>query len=140
MNFEDESYVRLYTRDTASWRLLGWEGQTVLMHMLRDRFDRAGVFDCDGHKPSRAVTAVTGLPQEVVERGLASLLTEKVWIEQDGRLVWPKFVSAQTCKRADRLRQQESRRNRRDRALEPITEQPPGMSHGVTDGHDESQQ
>lgn len=117
MNYEDESYVRLYTRDTASWRLLGWEGQTVLMHMLRDRFDRAGVFNCDGHSASRAVTAVTGLPADLVDRGLAAVLAEKIWVEQEGKLVWPKFVKAQTCRKADRIRQQESRKNRLESAL-----------------------
>lgn len=140
MNFEDESYVRLYTRDTASWKLLGWEGQTVLMHMLRDRFDRAGVFDCNGHSASRAVTAVTGLPEEVVERGLASLLTSKVWIEQAGALVWPKFVAAQTCKRADRLRQQESRRSRRDLAMVKNPQETPVVSQPVTAGHESHNQ
>lgn len=136
MNFEDESYVRLYTRDTASWKLLGWEGQTVLMHMLRDRFDRAGVFDCHGYVPSQAVTAVTGLPADVVERGLASLLASKVWIEQSGALVWPKFVAAQTCKRADRLRQQESRRNRRDAAMVNPPDKNEDLSPPVTGGHE----
>lgn len=128
--------MRLYTRDTASWKLLGWEGQTVLMHMLRDRFDRAGVFDCNGHSASQAVTAVTGLPAEVVERGLLSLLTSKVWIEKHGALVWPKFVAAQTCKRADRLRQQESRRKRRDAAMVNPPQETGDLSRPVTDGHE----
>jgi hypothetical protein len=135
MNFEDEPYVRLYTTDTASWSLLGWEGQTVLMHMLRGRFDRAGVFDCGRHEPSRAVTGVTRLPPEIVERGLAALLNEGTWVVNGNLLVWPNFVHAQTCARSDRLRQAESRKNRRNSALAVIEVE----SQNVTDCHDESQ-
>ena len=59
MNFEDEDYVRLYTRDTVTWELLGWEGHCVLTLMLRGKFDRAGVFVTGSHDLSRAVTAAT---------------------------------------------------------------------------------
>ena len=136
MNFEDESYVRLYTRDTATWNLLGWEGQTVLLHMLRDKFDRAGVFDLGCHEPSRAVTAVTRLPEFVTSIGVAAVLREGVWVVRDGKLVWPKYVEAQRCKRSDRARQAESRRNRRDSALLKIT---PTTSQNVTASHEQSQ-
>lgn len=119
MNYPDEDYVRYYTRETVSWRALGWEGQVVLALMLHGRFDRSGVFDCDGHAPSHAVTLVTGLPAEIAECGLDRLLSAKTWILIDGRIVWPKFVEAQSCRRTDRARQEESRRNRRDSALSP---------------------
>lgn len=106
MNYPDEDYVRYYTRETVSWRALGWEGQTVLALMLHGNFDRSGVFDCDGHQPSHAVTLVTGLPAEVVETGLRRLLEAKTWVLMEGRLVWPKFIEAQTCRRTDRARQE----------------------------------
>jgi hypothetical protein len=111
----------------------------VLALMLHGNFDRSGVFDCDGHQPSHAVTLVTGLPPEVVEVGLKRLLDAKTWVLMEGRLVWPKFIEAQTCRRTDRARQEESRRNRRDSAMggsgdEGHTESPP-----VTDGHTPSQ-
>lgn len=138
MNYEDESYVRLYTRDTASWKMLGWEAQTVLLHMLRDRFDRAGVFDCQGHEVSQAVTAVTGLPREIVSVGLKCLLATKTWVVKDGRLVWPTFLEAQTCKRGDRTRQRESRRNRRAKTLTVDVTPVELESRPVTDGHTRS--
>lgn len=140
LNFEDESYVRLYTADTASWSLLGWEGQTVLMHMLRGRFDRAGVFDCGRHGPARAIAAVTKLPAEIVEIGLRAILDEGTWVVNGTMLVWPKYVEAQTCKRADRVRQQESRRNRRQSSLPWPVDPERDMSRTVTDRHDLSQQ
>jgi hypothetical protein len=139
MNFEDESYVRLYTRDTPSWKLLGWEAQTVLLHMLRDRFDRSGVFDCECHDLSHAVTAVTGLPTEIVKAGIARLLESKTWVLNGSLVVWPKYVEAQSCKRSDRARQRESREKRRTRAMSEVPAHGHGESHAVTRGHEMSQ-
>lgn len=132
MNYPDEDYVRYYTRETVSWRALGWEGQVVLALMLHGRFDRSGVFDCDGHQPSHAVTLVTGVPADVAEVGLARLLEAKTWMLVDGRIVWPKFVEAQSCRRTDRARQEESRRNRRDSALTPLGDIGDEQSQSVT--------
>jgi hypothetical protein len=117
LNYEDEDYVRYYTRDTVSWKALGWEGQTVLSLMLHGKFDRSGVFDCDSHTLSQAVTLVTGLPKEVADIGLKRLLDSRTWIHRDGKLVWPKFIHAQTCRRSDRLRQRESREKRQKKSL-----------------------
>jgi hypothetical protein len=135
MNYEDEPYARLYYTDTATWALLGWEGQTVLLHMLRGKFDRAGVFGCGRHEPSRAVTAVTRLPAELVETGLAALLREEVWTVNGDQLIWPKYTYAQTCPRSDRLRQAESRRNRLETALSVIEGETPALSRNVTECH-----
>lgn len=117
MNYADEEYVRLYVRDTVTWKLLGWEGRTVLLHMLRGKFDRSGVFDVsqpvtDRHAVSRAVQAVTDLPQVVVEPGLEQLLSEGVWTECDSGLVWPNYVEAQTCARTNKARKKLERSNR----------------------------
>lgn len=130
MNFEDEDYVRYYTRDTVSWRALGWEGQTVLALMLHGKFDRSGVFDCDGHPPESAVAIVTGLPPDVAREGLARILRSEAWVYRDGMLVWPKYIEAQTCRRSDRSRQAESRERRRLEALGLVVPECDGPSHG----------
>lgn len=135
MNFEDEDYVRYYTRDTVSWRALGWEGQTVMALMLHGKFDRSGVFDCDSHEPADAIQLVTGLPIEIVNVGLERLLKSGTWIANDGKLIWTKFVHAQSCRRSDRLRQKESREKRRDDLL-PNQADLPGV---VTSSHNQSQ-
>lgn len=135
MNFADEDYVRYYTRETVSWRALGWEGQTVLALMLHGKFDRSGVFECDGHTPSHAVTLVTGLPAEVVEVGLKRLLEAGTWVHNDGRLVWPNYIEGQTCRRTDRARQEESRRNRRDSSLGDNGDDSHTRIRTVTRGH-----
>lgn len=139
MNYEDEEYVRYFTRDTISWLELGWEGQAVLALMLHGKFDRSGVFDCGRHTPSHAVALVTRMPEPIVEAGMKSLLDSGTWIYRDGKIVWPNFVHAQTCRRSDRARQRESREKRRSDALgqEPTRGDEP--SQPVTRGHTESQ-
>lgn len=132
MNYENEEYVRLYIRDTTTWKLLRFEGQTVLLHMLRGKFDKAGVFDADGHELSQAVTAVTGIPVEIVEAGLERLFALNVWVRAKRGIVWPKYEDAQTCKRGDAERQRKSRAKRRAEALETERDEHHGASRAVT--------
>jgi 5-methylcytosine-specific restriction endonuclease McrA len=98
LNYEDEDYVRFYTRDTVSWMALGWEGQAVLSLMLHGKFDRSGVFECDSHDYEDAVSLVTGLPVAVARAGLAALTRADVWICAPGAIVWPTYVRAQYCR------------------------------------------
>jgi hypothetical protein len=88
--------------------------------MLRDKFDRSGVLDLEGHDPSQAVTALTGLPLEVTKAGLSDLLKSGTFKLTSSSLVWPRYYEAQNCKRSDRLRQQESRKNRSEQAKSEI--------------------
>ncbi len=44
LKWDDERYVRLYTRDTSTWLRLTWEGRFVLMALLR-KLDRSGNLD-----------------------------------------------------------------------------------------------
>lgn len=138
MNYEDEDYVRLYTRETTTWRLLRWESQAVLLFMLKGKFDRSGVFESGGHKLSHAVTAVTGLPLTVTGPGLAQLLELGVWVETPTGLVWPKYLDAQNCKRGDAARQRESRGKRRAEAMSRKPKKRDSKSRAVTGGHDMS--
>ena len=89
----------------------------MLSLMLHGKFDRAGVFDCDGHEPAEAISIVTRIPLEVVATGLPRIFRTGTWVHRDGKIVWPKYVHGQNCKRSDRLRQAESRDRRRMEAL-----------------------
>ena len=40
MRFEDERFVRVYTRDTIAWLAMRWESRTVLSMLFR-KVDRA---------------------------------------------------------------------------------------------------
>lgn len=132
MNYPDEDYVRFYTRDTITWLALEYEGQVVMSLMLHGRFNRSGIFDCGGHEPSHAVTLATRCPPDVAKVGLERLLKTKTWVLNNGQIIWPQYVFAQTCKRTDRARKRESRENL---ALEAAGQ----PSHAVTRGHTRSQ-
>lgn len=110
MNFSDESYVRLYVRDTKTWLRLGFEGQCVLMFLLR-KLDRAGVLD-GMEELHQDVALVTGVPLSVVDVGLPRLLERGVFELRGGCLIMPNFIEAQTAIRTDKARQKDSRDRR----------------------------
>jgi hypothetical protein len=123
LNFEDEHYVRIYTRDTKTWLRWGWEGQTVFC-LLDRKLDKAGVLD-DVDDPTEDVALVTGLPIEVVAVGLPRLLASGTIEHRGTKLVCPNYIPANTAKKSDRLRTQDSRERRAAVARH-------GESQGVT--------
>ena len=116
MDWSNERYVRLYVRDTKTWCLLGWEGQSLLMLLLR-RLDRCGILEgvCDADDV--VVVLRNGLPLEVAETGLSRLLKHGVFESRSVGLVMPKFLEAQESKQTEAQRARESRARRRDAAL-----------------------
>lgn len=112
MNFSDERYVRVYTRDTLTWKRLGWEGQALWLLTLR-KLDRAGVLDVDG-AAVEGLAAMTGVPVEVVERCLPLLISTGTLELRGTSLVAPRFIEAQESVKSPATRQAESRANRRD--------------------------
>lgn len=132
LDFSDESYVRLYTRDTKTWLRLGFEGQAVLMFLIR-KLDRAGVLD-GIEEPVADVSLVTGVPLGVVEVGLARLLERGVLERHEDRIVMPNYVEAQNCRQTDRLRKSESRASRSAQAR-LVTKRDPIASRSVTESH-----
>jgi hypothetical protein len=114
MRFEDERYVRAYTRDTTNWIMLPWEGRTVALHLWR-KLDRAGVLDLGEHDAYKAVAAQCRLPIEVVNVGLAALIENGtlVYLEDRQILCAPNFIEAQEAKQSDKARQIASRERAR---------------------------
>ena len=108
MNFADEEYVRLYIRDTDTWRALGFEGQAVLALMLR-RFDNSGVYKFGKRTPVRSIMAALGCTEEFASKGLEAILAEDVWEQGPDRFFWPTHDEAQHCKRSDKIRKREER-------------------------------
>jgi hypothetical protein len=120
LNFEDEHYVRVYTRDTKTWLRWGWEGQAVFMFIAR-KLDKSGVLD-DIEEPIADVSLMTGLPREVVAVGLPRVLESGALIHRGSALVAPKYIDAQSAKRSDKQRAKESRERRRNTAQSgPVT-------------------
>lgn len=142
MRWPDERYVRVYTRNTGEWILLGWEAQALLVLALR-QCDRAG-FLKTGANHARGLAAMVGMPLEVVTRCLPLLL------EGDGppmvirgdSLVVRNFLEAQEAAQSDAQRARECRGRDRDKKLAGVTNCDGSVTkrdETVTVGHGPSQ-
>lgn len=104
MEWGEERYVKLYTRDTATWALWGWEARCVLCLLLR-KVDGAGVLEHAKHvAPEKAVAVVTGLPSRIAAVGLGELVGCGTAEIRDGAIVLPKFVDGQNAPRSPKDR------------------------------------
>lgn len=142
MNFEDEEYVRVYTKKTNTFRKLGWEGRTVLWHLFIEA-DKAGYIEFDeGDDLVESVAELIDMPEEIVRVGLERLASRGVTTRHGGSLVIARFVEAQNAKRSDRLRAQDYRDRKRFDALIALhensvnTEQNEESSRGITGAHE----
>ena len=115
MDWENERYVRAYTRDTADLLAVGWQGRAVLWEMLR-KADRAGIVEGD----AEVLPELLRIPREVVAEGLPRLLgrgcVESGTIDGAECFVIPNFIDAQEARQSDAQRKRDSRGRRRDRA------------------------
>jgi len=137
MRWEDERYVRLYTRDTVDWHFLSFEAQG-LMALLMRKVDRAGILELGKHG-KRGVASAIGHPSriEIITEALEQLLADGCVIIKETTLLIPNFVAAQEAKSSDKARQQKARELARDllaAGIEIVTPRDEA-SHGVTDGH-----
>lgn len=129
MDWSNERYVRLYIRDTTTWKRLGWDGQNMLMQLLR-KVDRSGMLDLDGLEAWEAAMLHTGAPEEAARAGIAAMLRVGAIELLGSALVFPNFVDAQECVKSEALRSREYR-ERRARG-EHVTESDATPSPGVT--------
>lgn len=147
MDFANETYVRLYVRDTTTWLRLGWDGQSVLMQTLR-KLDMAGVMDIGDMEPWEAVVVHCRAPEDAAERGMEVCLRLGVLVHNGTFLAAPNFRDAQETVKSDKQRQKESRARRRATAVatdgrlsQPVTAMSRNVtpeSRLVTTGHDGS--
>lgn len=119
MDWSNERYVRVYTRDTTTWKLMDWRGRCVLQLLMR-KVDRAGVLDV-GHDGVLGLAAVLELPIDIVEAGIAQLTTSRggmpTVVDTGTAYVLPNFIEAQEAPASDPHRKRESRARRRDVAM-----------------------
>lgn len=139
MNFEEEDYVRVYTRDTATWNALGWEGQCVLLQTMRKVGRRTGEFEVGTLDPVEALAFALRAPVKSVRVGLERMTSLGVAVIAEGKIVLPKFLRAQWARRSDAARKRESRDAQS--ALDSGATPPSIGSNpaNVTLGHTESQ-
>ncbi len=139
MRWEDERYVRLYTRDTATWSLLPWQARCLLPLLIR-KLDRAGVLDVMEGEEAQALSVMLGMPAEVIEVGLAALIGRRVFVLEAGRMLMPNFMEAQECSQSDKVRKQISREKAsKPTSLSQLVTDGHKLSQTVTDGHSSSQ-
>lgn len=114
MRWEDERWVKVYTRDTAEWLALGWEAQALFLLLLR-KSDRAGLLH-SGRARVRGLAALAGMPLEVVERALPLLLEDGCVQETDNGFLIPNFIAAQEAEASGAQRSRTLRERDRDKA------------------------
>lgn len=106
--WEDEHYVRVYTRDTLTWKRWRWETRTTFLHLMR-KVDRAGLLDIGNDNPAEALSLLLDLPIEITQIAIPQL-TERETVEiRNGVLIIPNYHPAQHAKSSDKQRKQEER-------------------------------
>ena len=109
MRWEDERYVRFYTRDTPEWKALTWHARGLFGLILR-AVDRAGVLKVGKLGPKGVAVAIQA-PWVEVEQALAELLSDGcVRFNPDQTALFiPNYLEAQECAQSDRARKRASR-------------------------------
>lgn len=140
IDWSNERYVRVYTRDTAEWLSLSFEAQSLFLLVLR-KVDRSGVLPL-GKLGRRAVAVAVGhgARWSDLDGPLAELETDGCVVITGDNLTVPNYLEAQESRMSDAQRKRESRARRRETAL-GVTIRPADVTPcpaNVTRGHTES--
>lgn len=141
MRWEDERYVRVYTKDTITWGALPWQSRAIWALILR-KVDRAGLLDL-ADEGVDGLADLIKMPVEVVEPGLTGILRKGYAVMRGTILVVPNFIEAQETPQGDAARKRASREKaraivtKRDVESQDVTEGHE-TGPGVTSGHAES--
>jgi hypothetical protein len=119
MRWEEERYVRVYTREEPEWTLLPFESRLLWCDLMK-RFDRAGLLPL-GRSRWRGVASICRVPLDFVERAMPALLGDGccrlVPDDKGGEMLFaPNYMVAQEATQSDAARQRASRERARDRA------------------------
>lgn len=141
LNWEDERYVRLYTRDTPEWCLLSWQARGLFALILR-AVDRAGVLEL-GRVGRKGVAVALRAPWAEIEGPLHELIDDGcvAILDEDNAVLLPNFIDAQEARQNDRARQKASRERRKvgTKAATSGVPNPSPRDEPVTDCDDRSQ-
>ena len=157
MNWGDERYVRVYTRDTTDYLMWSWQAQALWWQILR-KFTRAGVLELGRHG-LKGICAHIKMPWDIAGPALDELLEDGCIALRQGAkgssyLFATNYVDANEAVQSDKCRQQAVRERRKDlerldelngkAADNDVTARDAGVtareetSRRVTPGHDES--
>jgi hypothetical protein len=125
-----------------------WQTRFVFMSLLR-KVDRAGMIDV-GAYGLKGLAVALAAPIEIVEAGVAELLSDGTIKQAGSMFVIPNFLHAQECSQSDRARKRAERERDRAHAIDSadVTNRDDesrsvtkshAESHAVTSGHTESQ-
>lgn len=116
MDWSNERYVRVYTRDTSDLLVIQWSGRALLWEMIR-KADRAGIVDSD---EPEVLAELLRMPLDVVSEALPRLLERecvtRATVEGRTVLLIRNYIDAQESAQTDKHRQRESRARRNERA------------------------
>ncbi len=140
MDWQNERWVKLYTRDSADWLALSWQAQGLFCLILR-KVNRAGVIDLGRHA-AKGLAAHFGGPAAwaSIKPHLDELVEDGCVVIDGTSLVVPRFVEAQEATQSAIAR----KRTERERERDGVTKRDPASrnvtkshekSHDVTDGH-----
>ena len=109
MRWEDERYVRFYTRNTPEWLSMSWHARG-LMGLLMRSVDRAGVLPL-GRLGLKGVAAAVQAPWSEIEAPLRELIEDGCvrFNESVCAILIPNFLEAQEARQSDRARQAKAR-------------------------------
>jgi hypothetical protein len=144
MDWQNERYIRFYTRETAETRSWSWQARAIWPWLMA-RCDRAGVLQVRNHGKRHAILAAfLNMPTDVVAQGIADLIEDGCIVEREDGFLIRNFLDAQEVPISDSQRQRDSREKRRAHVLKnqvvsDIAVTPcHAVSRGVTPGHEVS--
>lgn len=115
MRWDEERYVRLYVRDTATWVRMRWEARALLPLLMR-KLDRIGSIEL-GEDGLEALADLVRVPVTVVTAGLHDLIKWGVVVVRGTILIMPNFTAAQEVPRSDAERARAYRERKRKELL-----------------------
>jgi hypothetical protein len=121
VNWSEEKYVKLFVRDTPTWRAWPWQARATAPLLMRV-LESEGSLSVGRLDPTRAVALTVNLPDEVVAPGLAAMLEDGTLEFRDGRLWWPKFEEAQESRKSDALNSRDYRARQRTKRNAQVAE------------------
>lgn len=138
MNFEEEHYVRVYTRNTPGWVRMPWQSRAVLPLIMRELNRKSGTLEL-GEDGIPGLADLIMMPPEVVEVGLRELLRRRTLMLEGSLLAMPNYLRAQGWVASDAQRMRNYRERKRQTAVpcEPVTDGDAAL-RSVTERYDES--
>lgn len=148
LRWEDEAWIKLYTRDTVDWLSLSFEAQALWVLLLR-KCDGAGIIHL-GRRAKRGIAAAIGHVDrwETIEPAIDELLEDGCLVIEWERAIAVNFVEAQQARTSDKARKAAQRQRDHAKALssgQPESQPVAGChaeshdvtqeSHAVTPGH-----